>query len=74
MQLKPVDDNKIYLVTGAAGFIGMHLSDKLLQLGCTVIGLDNMNNYYDVRLKSARLDVLKKHERFTFYQMDLAEK
>lgn len=74
MQLKPIDVKKIYMVTGAAGFIGMHLSKKLLELGCTVIGLDNMNNYYDVRLKSTRLDVLKKHERFTFYQMDLAEK
>ncbi|MFX4263347.1 NAD-dependent epimerase [Pelotomaculum propionicicum] len=73
-RLKPVDDQKIYLVTGAAGFIGMHLSKKLLELGCTVIGLDNMNDYYDVRLKSARLDVLKKHVRFTFFQMDLAEK
>lgn len=74
MQLRPVDVKKIYLVTGAAGFIGMHLSKKLLELGCTVIGLDNMNDYYDVRLKSARLDVLKKYEHFTFYQMDLAEK
>lgn len=74
MQLKPVDVKNIYLVTGAAGFIGMHLSKKLLDLGCTVIGLDNMNDYYDVRLKSARLDVLKKYERFAFYQIDLAEK
>lgn len=74
MQLKPVDVKKIYLVTGAAGFIGMHLSKKLLELGCTVIGLDNMNDYYDVRLKFTRLDVLKKHERFTFYQIDLTEK
>lgn len=72
--LKPVDIKKIYLVTGAAGFIGMHLSKKLLELGCTIIGLDNMNDYYDVRLKSARLDVLKEHERFTFYQKDLTEK
>jgi UDP-glucuronate 4-epimerase len=74
MRLKPVDDKKIYLVTGAAGFIGIHLSKRLLELGCTVIGLDNMNDYYDVRLKHARLEILKKHERFTFYKMDLAEK
>lgn len=74
MLLKPVDDKKVYLVTGAAGFIGMHLSKKLLEMGCTVIGLDNMNDYYDVLLKYARLDVLKKYERFTFQKIDLAEK
>lgn len=74
MQLKPVDDKKVYLVTGAAGFIGMHLSQRLLELGCSVIGLDNMNDYYDVQLKYARLEILKKNERFTFYKMDLAER
>ncbi len=74
MLLKPVDDKKIYLVTGAAGFIGMHLSKRLLELGCIVIGLDNLNDYYDVKLKCARLDVLKKYERFTFCKIDLAEK
>jgi UDP-glucuronate 4-epimerase len=74
MRLKPVDDKKVYLVTGSAGFIGMHLCKRLLELGCTVIGLDNLNDYYDVQLKYARLDVLKEYERFTFYKMDLAEK
>jgi UDP-glucuronate 4-epimerase len=74
MQLKPVDDKKTYLVTGAAGFIGMHLSKKLLELGCTVIALDNINDYYDIKLKYARLDVLKKYSNFKFYKMDLAEK
>lgn len=74
MMLKPVDDKKIYLVTGAAGFIGMHISKKLLDLGCTIIGLDNMNDYYDVNLKYARLDMLKKYHRFTFYKIDMAEK
>lgn len=74
MMLKPVDDKKMYLVTGAAGFIGMHISKKLLDLGCTIIGLDNMNDYYDVNLKYARLDMLKKYPRFTFYKIDMAEK
>lgn len=74
MQLKPVDAKKTYLVTGAAGFIGMHMSKRLLELGCTVIGLDNLNDYYDVQLKYARLDVLKKYDRFTFYKVDMAEK
>lgn len=74
MMLKPVDDKKMYLVTGAAGFIGMHISKKLLDLGCTIIGLDNMNDYYDVNLKYARLDMLKKYHRFTFYKIDMAEK
>ncbi len=74
MQLKPVDNKKIYLVTGAVGFIGMHLSNKLLELGCTVIGLDNLNDYYDVQLKYARLDVLNKHDKFKFYKIDIADK
>jgi UDP-glucuronate 4-epimerase len=74
MQLKPVDDKKTYLVTGAAGFIGMHLSKRLLEQGCTIIGLDNMNDYYDIDLKYARLDVLKKYDQFKFYKIDMAEK
>jgi len=74
MMLKPVDDKKIYLVTGAAGFIGMHISKELLDLGCTIIGLDNMNDYYDVNLKYARLDMLKKYHRFTFSKIDMADK
>jgi UDP-glucuronate 4-epimerase len=72
--LKPVDVKKIYLVTGAAGFIGMHLSKKLLELGCEVIGLDNINDYYDISLKHARLDILKKHNKFAFYKLDMADK
>lgn len=73
MRLKPVDNKKIYLVTGVAGFIGMHLSKRLLELGCTVAGLDNMNDYYDIDLKYARLDILKKHNRFNFYKIDISE-
>ncbi|MFX4263260.1 NAD-dependent epimerase/dehydratase family protein [Pelotomaculum propionicicum] len=52
----------------------MHLSKRLLEMGCTVIGLDNMNDYYDVRLKYARHDVLKKYDKFTFYEIDIDEK
>jgi UDP-glucuronate 4-epimerase len=61
------------LVTGAAGFIGFHTSKKLLERGDTVIGLDNVNDYYDVRLKEARLAQLTPHPRFTFVRADLAD-
>ncbi|MDI3312178.1 MAG: NAD-dependent epimerase/dehydratase family protein, partial [Thermoanaerobacterium sp.] len=56
---KELDKNKVYFVTGAAGFIGFHLCKRLLDEGCTVIGLDNLNDYYDVNLKKARLDIIK---------------
>jgi UDP-glucuronate 4-epimerase len=59
------------LVTGAAGFIGYHLCLRLLQEGRTVIGIDNLNDYYDVRLKNDRLEQLKKLPGFTFYRADL---
>jgi UDP-glucuronate 4-epimerase len=62
---------KNILVTGAAGFIGFHLSEKLLSLGYRVIGLDNLNDYYDVSLKQARLSLLKKQEGFEFHQIDM---
>jgi UDP-glucuronate 4-epimerase len=60
------------LVTGAAGFIGMHVSKRLLARGDTVIGLDNLNEYYDVNLKLARLEQLK-HPAFTFHKLDVAD-
>lgn len=63
-----------YLITGAAGFIGYHLSRKLLENGQRVIGIDNMNDYYDVQLKHARLELLKPYERFSFVKGDLADK
>ena len=64
-----------YLVTGSAGFIGFHLTKQLLELGCRVIGYDNLNDYYDPALKMARLEVLSQHDLlFTFIEGDLADK
>ena len=62
------------LITGAAGFIGFHLSKRLMQEGYLVTGLDNMNDYYDVNLKQARLDILLKYENFDFEKIDLIER
>jgi UDP-glucuronate 4-epimerase len=62
------------LVTGAAGFIGMHTSKKLLARGDEVVGLDNLNEYYDVTLKHARLEQLKKSPNFRFVKLDLVDK
>jgi len=63
-----------YLVTGAAGFIGFHVSRQLLERGDTVIGVDNINDYYDPALKQARLALLRPAAGFTFYQEDIADK
>lgn len=62
-----------YLVTGAAGFIGFHVSERLLQAGHQVVGIDNLNDYYDVNLKQARLDQLQ-NSGFSFHKMDLADR
>jgi len=69
-------DNKTILVTGAAGFIGFYLSKRLLEeeKGTKIIGLDNINDYYDVSLKEYRLDILKKFNNFEFVKGDLADK
>jgi UDP-glucuronate 4-epimerase len=61
------------LITGAAGFIGFHLSQKLLSENYKVIGLDNVNDYYDVNLKRSRLKLLQASENFTFHEVDLAD-
>ena len=58
-------------VTGSSGFIGFHLSKKLLEKGHNVHGFDSMNNYYDVRLKKARLKILKKYKKFSFTKSKL---
>ena len=63
--------NKV-LVTGAAGFIGFSICNKLLEFGIDVCGLDNLNNYYDPRLKSARLEILTK-KGLPFSKIDLAD-
>lgn len=65
---------KIYLITGSAGFIGFHLSKKLLGSGETVIGYDNINDYYDVNLKYSRLEILNKYDNFKFYKAGLEDK
>jgi UDP-glucuronate 4-epimerase len=65
------DNGHTFLVTGAAGFIGFHLCKKLLEAGNQVIGVDNLNPYYDVSLKRARLDLLRSRKDFHFYKEDI---
>ncbi|CAM8483034.1 NAD-dependent epimerase [Escherichia coli] len=62
-----------FLVTGAAGFIGFHVSKRLLNDGHQVVGIDNINDYYDVKLKESRLEQLESPS-FTFYKLDLADR
>ena len=63
-----------YLVTGAAGFIGFHVAQRLCEAGHQVIGLDNLNDYYDVNLKLARLKELEPQSLFSFVKLDLADR
>ncbi len=72
--MKAFDKSKTYLITGGAGFIGFHLSKKLLEQGAKVIGFDNMNDYYEVSLKEARLAILEKYSGYTFVKGDLGDK
>lgn len=74
MDYKNLDTSKTYLVTGAAGFIGFYLSKRLLEEGCKVVGIDNINDYYDVNLKYVRLDKLKPFENFYFVKGDISNK
>ena len=66
--------DKAILVTGAAGFIGFHVAQRLLSTGSKVVGLDNLNDYYDPKLKEARLDILKRQSNFTFVKLNLADR
>jgi UDP-glucuronate 4-epimerase len=74
MAYKQLDSGKTYLITGAAGFIGFFLAKRLLEQGCRVIGMDNLNDYYDVNLKNARLELLQPFEQFMFIKGDIADK
>lgn len=65
---------KNILVTGAAGFVGSFLSKEMMEQGHTVIGIDNLNDYYDVTLKYDRLEMLNKYENFTFIELDISDK
>jgi UDP-glucuronate 4-epimerase len=68
-----MSDNAV-LVTGAAGFIGFHVTQRLLSAGRAVVGLDSVNDYYDPKLKEARLDLLKRDPNFSFVKLDLANR
>ena len=63
-----------YFVTGAAGFIASRVSEYLINEGHTVLGVDNMNDAYDVRMKEYRLGKLQELEEFTFHRLDISEK
>ena len=63
-----------YLVTGAAGFIGARTTEILIHDGHTVVGIDNMNDAYDVRMKKYRLKNLQSMDGFTFHQLDVSDK
>lgn len=65
---------KAVLVSGAAGFIGFHVAQRLLAGGRTVVGVDSLNNYYDPKLKEARLSILKRDLNFTFVKLDLKDR
>ncbi|MCF3942617.1 SDR family NAD(P)-dependent oxidoreductase [Oceanobacillus alkalisoli] len=74
MLYQPLETSKTYLITGAAGFIGSYISKRLLNDGCQVIGIDNLNDYYDVNLKKTRLEQLETQEGFTFIKEDISNK
>ncbi len=67
-------NNPNYLITGCAGFIGFHLSKRLLDKGDTIVGIDNLNNYYDPKLKKDRLAILLGYPNFTFYKINIANR
>lgn len=65
---------KKILITGAAGFIGYHLSKRLIEEGHEVVGIDSLNNYYDINLKLARVDQLRNQKKFRFYSLNICDK
>lgn len=65
---------KNILITGTAGFIGFHLASRLSDAGCTVVGIDNLNPYYDVNLKKDRLKLLEARSGFTFFPLDISDR
>ncbi len=69
-----MDTGKVYLITGAAGFIGYFICKSLLEKGCRVLGYDNINDYYDVNLKYERLNQLKPFDLFTFIKGDISDR
>lgn len=69
-----INTKKPILITGAAGFIGFHLSKRLLDSGYIVVGIDVVNDFYDVKLKYDRLAVLQKYGNFTFHRIDIADR
>ena len=64
----------MYLITGAAGFIGFHVGLELLKRNKVVIGVDNINNYYDQKIKYDRIKILKQFSKFKFFRIDLNNK
>ncbi len=74
LNYKELNTDKSHLVTGTAGFIGFFLAERLLKQGCKVVGIDNINGYYDVNLKYARLENLKPFENFSFIKGDISDK
>jgi UDP-glucuronate 4-epimerase len=71
---KEINTSKVIFVTGGAGFIGFHLSKRLLEQCAVVIGFDSLNDYYDVNLKQSRLEILKGFDKYIFIKGDLANK
>ena len=68
-----MNNSRKILVTGAAGFIGFHFAERELKKGNIVIGVDNLNNYYDKKIKTCRLKILKKYRNFIFFKTSLLD-
>ena len=68
-----MNKSKKVLITGIAGFIGFHVAKDELKKGNMIIGVDNLNNYYDKKIKISRLKILKKYKNFIFFKMSLLD-